>query len=613
MPKFKNKLKYSKTIVTVLSLLVSSGIVFVSNLALQLSQNELSWDLATKFAFDWHTEKFILGCLVLAVFLLFWQNLLGSTWFGLIVYSLIILLIGTANYLKMFYRTEPLYPDDLKMITEVELLSEMVGWPLVLLGLALLSVIVGLIIWQIYRSRRLTKKQQLWRAALLIVSVSSLLYISQFNQPNNILRKAYNRSAKWIPYSQKMNYYNTGFMGGFLYNLAVEPMTKPEGYSKESVMKVIDSVQAGDTPTTAVEDNPNIVFIMSESFSDPSRLNNIVIPDNPLKTYQELAEETYSGRMLSQNYGGGTANIEFEALTSLSMEPFNGQLTTPYTMLVPKLSELPSIVSMLENQDYETTAVHPYNTSMYKRKDVYRKLGFDTFLSEESMTHQDKIQANQYISDESAFAEVLDKLVSGEKEQFVHLVTMQTHMPYREKYGITDPLVSGVANPLSISSYLTDVGYTSEALKEFLNDLQGLDRRTLVVFWGDHLPSIYGDDIKESNDNIALHQTEFAFFDSEGEFESNGGTEIMSPIYFAPKLFELAGLQQSGFYLLLNQLAEKLPAFEKQMYYQEGRWHETMVDSPELSKLYEDYLLIQYDLVAGQQYSLASDFYKNNK
>ena len=32
----------------------------------------------------------------------------------------------------MFYRVEPIYPDDLKMITEVSLLKEMVGlWPFI--------------------------------------------------------------------------------------------------------------------------------------------------------------------------------------------------------------------------------------------------------------------------------------------------------------------------------------------------------------------------------------------------------------------------------------------------------------------------------------------------
>lgn len=612
MENFKNNRQ--KNIVTLLKGILSIALVFISNYGLQLSQNDLSFSLAYKFTFEWHTEKFMLGCLVLGLLLILCQSLLGSVWIGTLVYGVIIMLVGVANYLKMFYRSEPLYPEDLKMASEVKLLSEMVGWPLIILGIILVSGVFVLILWQVYRSRRLPIKIQAIRGIVLCLSILSLTYVSQFNHPNNLLRKAYDHTAKWIPYSQKMNYYNTGFIGGFLFNLGIEPMPEPIDYSKDKINEIVANYEKENTLNnqrkTTMAERPNIVYIMSESFSDPSRLEGIHIPEDPLLTYRQLAADTYSGRVLSQNYGGGTANIEFEALTGLSMEPFNGQMTTPYTMLVPKLTELPSIVSLLSNQGYDTTAIHPYNTSMYKRQDVYRKLGFARFLSEETMKHQEKIMNNQYISDESAFTEVLDILSENKKEQFVHLVTMQTHMPYREKYDITEPLVTGVTNPLSISSYLTDVGYTSEALANFLNQLKALDRRTVVVFWGDHLPSIYGDDIKGKNSEFTLHQTEFAFFDTQDQFEKTSENNVLSPIYFGPKLFEKSHLPQSGFYHLLNQLSEKIPAFEKQMYYQNGSWKPTMTVTPELEKVYQDYLNIQFDLVGGKQYSVDTDFYQ---
>ncbi len=77
------------------------------------------------------------------------------------------------------------------------------------------------------------------------------------------------------------------------------------------------------------------------------------ISGDPLADYYDVAaNQTYSGNMLSQNYGGGTANIEVEALTGLSMALFNAQLTTPYTMLVPKIDQLPSLVSTLNARKY---------------------------------------------------------------------------------------------------------------------------------------------------------------------------------------------------------------------------------------------------------------------
>ena len=109
-------------------------LIIFSNLYLQWCQNNLSVDLAFKFAFSWHTEKFFLGCFVLSVFY-FLCSLAGSLGVGALLYSVIIGVLGFADYQKMFYRVEPIYPDDLKMITEVSLLKEMVGlWPFIFCG-----------------------------------------------------------------------------------------------------------------------------------------------------------------------------------------------------------------------------------------------------------------------------------------------------------------------------------------------------------------------------------------------------------------------------------------------------------------------------------------------
>ena len=44
------------------------GLIVSSNLFFQLTQNEFSFELMFKFAFSWHTEKFLLGCFVLLIF-----------------------------------------------------------------------------------------------------------------------------------------------------------------------------------------------------------------------------------------------------------------------------------------------------------------------------------------------------------------------------------------------------------------------------------------------------------------------------------------------------------------------------------------------------------------
>ncbi len=605
--KQKNWLKYT---------LVAISIVFVvglSNLYLQWCQNDLSFDLAVKFAFSWHTEKFLLACLVLLMIFLFLVAVLGSFLFGTFFYLVGIGILGYANYLKMTYRKEPIYPDDLKMIKEFGLLKDMTGTTsfYLLAGMILLVVAGGC--WAIYRSFKKDKKFQAIRVITLFTTIFALIYISHFNNPNNLLRKAYNKTALWIPYSQKMNYYNTGFIGGFLYNLKIDPMEKPKGYSEEKIKEITSHYQklADEKNKTASEEQPNIIYVMSESFSDPSRLNGVEITGDPLADYYAVADQTYSGQMLSQNYGGGTANIEFEALTGFSMGLFNAQLTTPYTMLVPKMNQLPSIVSTLKDQNYHTTAIHPYNTSMYKRKDVYEVLGFDEFISENTMTYTDTIEDNPYISDASAYQEVMDLLKEDDTPQFIHLVTMQTHMPYDGKYQQLEYTAktednSGIS---SLENYLQDISYSSQSLKAFTEELKKLSRRTLVVFWGDHLPGIYSDTIQNSNEKHTLHETQFLMFDSQGELEKTEAP-VTSPFYFAADLMNQTNQQTTGFYQLLLALQNELPAFERELYYQEGQWQREAQLNKKQAELYQAYEMIQYDIVSGEKYSLQTNFFE---
>lgn len=605
--KQKNWLKYT---------LVAISIVFVvglSNLYLQWCQNDLSFDLAVKFAFSGHTEKFLLACLVLLMIFLFLVAVLGSFLFGTFFYLVGIGILGYANYLKMTYRQEPIYPDDLKMIKEFGLLKDMTGTTsfYLLAGMILLVVAGGC--WAIYRSFKKDKKFQAIRVITLFTTIFALIYISHFNNPNNLLRKAYNKTALWIPYSQKMNYYNTGFIGGFLYNLKIDPMEKPKGYSEEKIKEITSHYQklADEKNKTASEEQPNIIYVMSESFSDPSRLNGVEITGDPLADYYAVADQTYSGQMLSQNYGGGTANIEFEALTGFSMGLFNAQLTTPYTMLVPKMNQLPSIVSTLKDQNYHTTAIHPYNTSMYKRKDVYEVLGFDEFISENTMTYTDTIEDNPYISDASAYQEVMDLLKEDDTPQFIHLVTMQTHMPYDGKYQQLEYTAktednSGIS---SLENYLQDISYSSQSLKAFTEELKKLSRRTLVVFWGDHLPGIYSDTIQNSNEKHTLHETQFLMFDSQGELEKTEAP-VTSPFYFAADLMNQTNQQTTGFYQLLLALQNELPAFERELYYQEGQWHREAQLNKKQAELYQAYEMIQYDIVSGEKYSLQTNFFE---
>lgn len=598
---------------------------FIGNFVLQFFQNQYSFSLAVKFAFQWHTEMFLIGVLLLFTIYLWITAISGSSWLSTLILTVGVIVTGITTQQKMTLRGEPLYPSDFTMIKELPFLIQMINRKLLLvISIFLISAIILSIYFFIKHKKKSksftdSKHQKMnWfvRGATIIVTSAILFYSLGFNQPGNLVKSAYDRHAYWIPYSQQMNYYNNGFIGGFLYNLGVEAMTKPASYSEEQIIKIVQeykerAVEINQTRLASIKD-VNIIYVMNESFSDPTALEGVTVSKDPIPKLRALKATTLSGSILSQGYGGGTANIEFEALTGLSMEPMTASLTTPYTQLVSKMNELPSVVSYLNQQEHATTAIHPYDTTMYKRNEVYQKLGFTTFLTETTMKFVDKKDQNPYISDESAYQEVLQQMKKTQESDFVHLVTMQNHMVYNGKYPNTTYSAQGTGNAKEAANYLQDLAYSDDALDGFLKTIDQSTEKTIVVFWGDHLPSIYSESVVETNGRLKMHQTPLLIYSNFTENNATLGT--ISPVYYMNHILDTANAPVTPFYAFLMELEEELPAFEKGTYLERDskiiaeKREDLSKHTQELLKVYD---MIQYDVTVGENYSKAHDFFED--
>lgn len=593
------------------------AVVFVIHLFLQWTQNDLDAGLVVNFVFAWHTEKFLISTGVLLTLGLWLWALVGNIRWANALLVLSGGILGMATYEKMLQRNEPVYPSDLKMLTEATFLLEMLnGRTLAAISLVLI-VFLAFVLFSLRQSKSKETVKLGWKARILVLCVTSIAlgYTGQFQQEGNLLKKAYDRTAYWIPYSQQMNYYNTGFVAGFLYNLSAAPMAMPTDYSQEKIaelkatyQQLADEINAG---RTAAMPEMNVIYIMNESFADPLELKGLDLQSDPIPFTRALMDTSYSGELLSQGYGGGTANIEFEALTGFSMEPFAANITTPYTQFLPSQDDFPSVVSRLEEAGFRTTAIHPYNTTMYKRLENYRTLGFDTFLYEDTMTNTGKLDTNPYISDAAAYAEITAILKASDEKDFIHLVTMQNHTPYQNKYTVTPSAAeTGIASQ-TIRNYLQDLQYSDQALAELLAALQTWGEPTVVVFWGDHWPSVFGEDLYALNTVQNMHETPMFIYSNMEEVQKELG--VTSPIYFFPEVLELSGSRITAFEALLMALQEQVPAFEKTMYVN-GDTGEYVSSREGLSdqakSLLADYDLIQYDTTTGNRYAESNGFFR---
>ena len=465
---------------------------------------------------------FYVDTLVVWTVIGFLWAVLGRLWWAIGIVMAAVVTVGVANLAKIHFREEPVYPSDLDFLQEPGFLTSMV--PPVYLVVAV-AVVVGVLVWAVRIGRRMDRRYPRPRWRLLprehalavlglrvgvgLMTALLLAQAAQFNQPGNVWRGLYElRDNDWRYWSQKTNYRSNGFVGGFLFNMPVSAMAEPQEYDAARMKEIADRYVAlaaeVNADRTGSLDDVNVVIVLSESFTDPTELDGFELERDPIPRTRALMEQTTSGHMLAQMYGGGTANMEFETLTGQSLGLFRAQMLSPYQMLVPEQGDYPSAVGWFKSHGHDAIAVHPYRVGMYKREQVYERFGFESFVHDTTIGKADTIDDNPYISDKSAFDEVLHQIDAHEKPLMVNLVTMQNHIPVDGNYD--DPFkVSGAdgGEGKRIGQYARGFEHTDEALAAFLDKLESRPEKTVVLFYGDHLPGIYGSVVKNANTGLS--------------------------------------------------------------------------------------------------------------
>ena len=522
------------------------------------------------------------------------------------------------NTEKMASRNTPFLPEDLAMSGEAGGLASMINLERFLNMLFTIVVIIIITIIVNKFSKKIwhfkfSKKQKI---AIFIPQIALILICAHFLNLHTLEIRNLSGKGTFIKVEnletsidftdQAYNYRTNGFILGTISNLQTKTQKQPEGYSKEAVQKIVQKYQKiaeenNKNRKKLSDEKVNVVYVMSESFIDPKLGKHLYDYGNkePIPYTQEIKKSQSSGWAASSEYGGGTANVEFEALTGLSNFFLN---SIPYTSIVPANKDTPSIVKNFNENGYKTIAMHPYNRNMYRREVVYPNLGFQEYKSADGFKNNSKIDNSKYISDESAFNEVLAELKNSQKPEFIHLVTMQNHMPYEENaysehnFSVNAKNGANPENAKTVQAYLEGISRSDKAMKNFLSEIEKLNEKTIVVFWGDHWPGIYGEMFeKELNKNDIRRTPLFVYSNFEKEKKDLGTSSLIYNQILALNSFDS---KLSAFQYLLSDLREKYPTLTKQF-----------VKTDEKSDILKDFEMIEYDILSGNKYSLG-DFYK---
>ncbi|PEA88705.1 phosphoglycerol transferase [Bacillus thuringiensis] len=564
-----------------------------------------------------HAGQYILSFVFIYIMYVFVYSLFGKMILSVTLTSCSFIILAIVNYFKIRFRGEPLYPSDFTQIAQMQSVITMVmdyfSWNYMLVVIAS----IALFIFAVMYIRKHTESVQISiRMRMILIGVSMLMLYAYSDYPNTFMKSSFQKwGINFIVWNQNENYAENGFVLGFVSNLDTKVIHKPKGYSKEHMIQLANNIKkeyGGNIEKKEQVEKPNIVFIMSEAFWDPTKLTNVTFSADPLPNLHHYIENFPGGQTVTPTYGGNTANTEFEALTGFSMSLLKPG-SIPYQQVIPGKKFLPSIVSELKKEGYYASAIHAFDRSFFKRDDVYKVLGFNNFNAEDTMKHTEV--DGRYISDLSMSKEILDELNKRKQPTFIHAVTMQNHFPFTAgKFGENKVKISGLEEDRSkaeLETYTEGLRRSDQALQYLIKQMNELDRPTLLVFFGDHLPALginksiykeagYIQDEKTINERLAMTETALLIY---ANFDvTNDDLGLVSPIYFSNLIFDYTGLNKSSFYQFLSKLHQEIPVLRDELKVgKDGEEIKHLTDKQK--ELLQQYKLIQYDLLDGKQYS----------
>ena len=636
-------------VVTALEVGVSS-----SSTRVQLSSPTVGFGFVSKMWTDGNFV-FVLNVILVALLYLMLLMLLNRFWASSIVMLAAGIIVAVIEHFKIEIRYEAILPADLgflgsntgNMLTFIPAGAHVT----ILVALGAFAVLLALILvlrhfdgrkGRMIRTDNLSLNLTSRLILLLLPILVFALYCIHVSTTDSLANK-FSRALGDTPsmWDSVYDAQRNGPLVAFTRQLNPKIMDKPSNYSEETMKKVAARYQKEAETINASRTNnltdSTVVYVLSESFSDPSRVPGLKTNKDSMPNIRKIKAGTTSGLMLSSGYGGGTANLEYMGLSGLSMANFESSLSSPYQQLVPSQHWTPTI-NQLWGAPVNSLGYHPYESSMYSRATNYKKFGFSHFYTltgPDVIKYQDKIDESPYVSDKSSYDSALEGIRSGKTNKFIQIITMQNHMPYHEWYENNDYTAeSTTGTPLgddeqqSIETYQKGVEITDQATQEFLNELDALDKPVTVVFYGDHLPGIYSSASEDGNNSLALHLTDYFIWSNKAS--SSQGNKASDAAYSSPNFFvaqaaDHMNAKVSPYLAFLTEMHSKIAAMEppvvnkiqgwdripegQNIYLdQNGNPMSTDDFDKETKQLLADYKLIQYDITAGKNYLKDTDF-----
>nr|WP_312862847.1 MULTISPECIES: LTA synthase family protein [unclassified Rhizobium] len=556
-----------------------------------------------------------IGVVMLAMLII--DALVGRAHSSVLVVAPLLLVPAFISSQKQNYLSDPLYPSDFLFARQIiELMPVMVRdrpWTAVGLAIGIVTglaatALLGRYVWK--HAAALSRRERLGRLSVCLPLTT--LFVSQMDPTQySFIREKLGIIP--IVWDQNENYNYNGFVIAFALNLPMADVKSPAGYGPNA----IDAIPARNYGyLSGPREKPDVIMLMSESLWDPTRLSNVAFTPDPMPTIRARQ----SGNVFSPEFGGMTANVEFEALTGFS-NAFLPYGSIPYQQYVRR--PLPSLATFFRGEGYTARALHPFSGWFWNRSEVYRAFGFEEFHTEETLPTMDK--RGMFAADDSLMKEIMREGDAAERPFFFFAVTLQGHGPYEaNRYAENTVHIGGNLSEddrETLATYAQGVREADGSLKMLMDWAERRDRETIIVLWGDHLPPLGNVYLNTGymSQQVASrkapldvmkkeHQTPLIVWSSKKGVRKDIGT--ISPSQLPYQVLKTAGYEHPFYTGFLGRVQKKYSIVDR--YQLATRDNQAFPDwarkEQEIDPIVRDYRYLQFDMMFGRQQGLERFF-----
>lgn len=577
-------------------------------------------------AFVWmgeNWEGFAEGFVILALVNIILTMIFNKNYRSFVTLSVVFTVLLTISYFKIQFRDTPLLPWDFTLAgvaISVASRFRFVPSAMYIFMVLLFAVCVFLIVKNFKKREKNVKISLVKRVGVTVFS--ALLLVIFFK--TEILNTQANL------FEAKEYYLENGFVTAFCESMRyLVPVEEPADYSEEKMNEIYSNIKE-----LGEQDNgtrPDVIVLMSESFWDITRVEELEFEEEIFPTYRKLQETSMTGELLTNVYNGGTVNSEFEMLTGFSTAYLPSEYVPYQRCIRPGFF---SVNSFLESKGYESLAIHPFEKSNYNRNTAYEYFGFDKTLWEEDFD-EDAERMRGYISDHALTEKIISEYekhkASSDAPWFNVSVSMQNHGGYWESSLDKDKAIDIDDSSFSensrgsIEDLATGLHYADIALGELIEYFETVDDPVVIVMFGDHMSNAgpigetlfeqssllkdstdvsgHGRDVNLENENDILEQRRVPFMAWSNFKSEKKDCGIMSVTGLLPAVFDEYGVPMPEYFTYLNSNLQIYSACASNIFIDsEGNCKFVSEMNEEEKALYDDNKLIEYDYVFGENY-----------